>query len=196
MPIYKVVPIDPNAEIEVEKISDIPEWEADLASICKHNKPLEEQAKRETRESVKKHLLPDQRNVHYYDFGPKLTKQMNTIKRKIKSNCPDGEPTLPQHPDWRSYTNIFTASERAEINKADTQREYKRVIALELEEIIPSNPDLLLNKLKEIKQIRRHNLWLLQMINELGEIKVGAYSDTPPYLQTLELVQAKSKQKK
>lgn len=188
MTIYKVIPTNPNAPVIVQAISDIPTWKKDMVSLQKINKPLEEQTKRETRESVKAHPLPDQRYVHYYDFGPKLTKQMHKIKRKIKSKCPDGEPTFPQHPEWLSYINIFTTSERGQINQADLQREYKRVIVLELEDIIPANPDSSIDKLKEITQIRKRNLWLLQMINELGEIKVGACSDNPPYLQTLELI--------
>jgi len=188
MTTYKVVPIDPNVVIEVEKISDIPSWTEDITSIQKLDKPLEEQTKRETRDSVKEYLLPDQRYVHYYDFGPKLTKQMNKIKRQVRSKRPEGETSFPQHPSWRSYINIFTASEQAQINQADHQREHKKVIALELEEIIPANPHSLLDKLKEIKQIRRRNLWMLNLINELGDLEVTATSNKPPYLQTLELI--------
>lgn len=187
MTIYKVIPTNPNAPVIVQAISDIPTWKKDLVSLQKISKPLEEQKQRDTRESVKKNLLPDQRYVHYYDFGPKLTKRMNKIKRKINS-CPDGEPSLPQHPEWRSYITIFTTSERAQINQADQQRAYKKAIALELEEIIQPNPDKLIDKLKENKQMRRRNLWLLQLINDLGQIKVVASSDNPPYLQKLELI--------
>jgi len=188
MTTYKVVPIDPNAIIEVEKISDIPTWTEDMASIQKLDKQLEEQTKRETRESVKEYLLPDQRYVHYYDFGPKLTKQMNKIKRQLKSKCPEGKPPFPQHPSWRSYITIYTSEERSQLAYADRQRECKKVVVLELEEIIPANPDSLLDKLKEIKQIRRRNLWMLNLINELGDLEVTASSNKPPYLQTLELI--------
>jgi len=188
MSTYKVVPIDPNAVIEVEKISDIPSWIGDIASLQKHNQPLEEQRDRETRDSVKKYILPDQRYVHYYDFGPKLIKRMSKIKRGVKSSNIDADPVFTQHPAWRSYITIYTSEERSQLAYADRQREHKKVIALELEEIIPANPHSLLDKLKEIKQIRRRNLWLLKMVNELGEIEIIATSDKQPYLQTLELI--------
>jgi len=187
MTTYKVVPIDPNATIEVEKISDIPSWIGDLASLQKHKQPLEEQRDRETRESVKEYLLPDQRYVHYYDFGPKLTKQMSKIKQGVKSSNTDADPVFPQHPAWRSYITIYTPEERSQLGHTDQQRNFKRVVGLELEEIIPatySTPE----ELKETKQIRRRNLWMLNLINELGEIEIVATGNKPHYLQTLELI--------
>lgn len=193
MPIYNVIPKDPNEAIVVEMISKIPTWLDDVASLKLMDRPIEDQSSRETRESIKAHPLPDYRYVHDFDFGPKVSKIMENLKSKIKSNCPDGEPRFERHPDWRSYVTIYTQEERREIERAERQRSYKKIIVLELEEILIPNVELAIDILKLNKEIRRRNQWLCALVNDLPDLEIINISDDSPYFTTLEVIATKGK---
>jgi len=188
MPIYNVVPKDPNDPVEVEKISDILTWDEDLALVKKLLQPMVDQSYRETRLSVKSHPDKNQRYVHNYEFGFEISKLMENIALRLATDCPDGDPTFESVPDWFSYIKLYTEGERRQIDYAKQQRGYKQAIVLELEELIIPNDDLEICKLKSDNETRRRNRWLVSFVNDFPELEVGATSDQFPYLQTLEVV--------
>jgi len=193
MPIYKVVPIDPNAPVVIPKISDIPTWDSDLALLGQLDKPLDDQGIRDTRESVKQNLRAADQFLHYFVFGPKLQKQMDKIRQQLE-HCPEGKaPALPRYPDWYEYIKTYTADESRMIADAARQRHYKSIITMELESLLKPNPDSLICIAKDNIEIRRCNLWLIDMINQLPGIQVVAKGEAEPFLDMLDIVTSKRK---
>lgn len=193
MPIYKVVPNDPDEPVVVKKISDIPTWNNSLSQLGQLDRSLDEQSKRDTRDSVKEKIRPADRFIHYYDFGPKLQKKMENIKAQLQSSCPNDEPTFTSHPEWFSYIKLYTEEEKMQLEYAARQREYKRIMILELEQLYIPNPYSLISIAEENNELRRSNLWLIDMINQLPDIQVIANGEESPYLDTLEIIAIKRK---
>ena len=64
---------------------------------------------------------------------------------------------------------------------------------MELEGLLKPNPDGLICIAKDNYEIRRCNLWLIDMINQLPEIQVVAKGEEEPFLDMLEIVATKRK---
>ena len=196
MSIYEVVPVDPNAAIVVEKISDIPTWAPDLRSLTKMDRFIENQNRRDTRESIKQYPTHQYQTLHGFEFGPKITKLMSEVTSKLATDCPAGAPTIAPYPDWVGYTKIYTSDERKAIDSANQQKKYKTAMVLELEELIISNPDSPASVQKSNVALLHRNKWLHSHVNDLPDLEIISESDEAPYLSTLEVAATKRKASK
>ena len=188
-PIYKVIPVDLSKPVEIEKISDIKSWSADLGSIKLIDRRFSQQENRETRESVLGHPDKEQRKLHWSEFGIKITNLMEKIRLIVRDECPDDEPDLTNNlPDWLDYNKIYTTEERQAIDQAKRQRVFKEMIMLELEEIMALNVALNNGVFERNQEARRRNLWLIHFINEMvPDLENVSTSDEPPYLTLVEI---------
>jgi len=184
-PIYEVIPVNLNAPVVVEKISDIQTWQDDLKQLAKHDRNLEDQQHRSTRASK----FENHDRLHHFEFTEKLQTVMDKLLVKHSlSDYPSAIPEFSHYADHFEYNKIHTAAEREEVEEAKRQRQYKKVVYLELEELLKADFNESITLRKANSKTRDRNQWLLFTIdNELAELFVCGVQESGKYLTILGL---------
>jgi len=184
-PRYKVIPIDPNAAIEVSEISSIPTWQKDLAQLSKHDRNFEDQRYRNTRRDK----FNGSNSLHNFEFTEKLQTTIDKLLIKhSRTEYPNTAPTFAQYADHFSYNKILTDNEKLQVEAAKRQREYKKVVYLESEGILKIDRNESIDLRKANQKTRHQNSWLLHTIdNELPDLYECEIQDEGDYLTVLGL---------
>jgi len=184
-PKYKVIPIDPHAPIMVEKISDIETWQKDLTQLAKHDRNIGDQQHRSTRADK----FENRDRLHSFEFSDRLQATIDKLLIKHdRAEYSSSKPTFAQYADHFSYNKILTDNEKLQINAAKRQREYKKVVYIEHEELLKPDLNQSIDLRKANQKTRHQNSWLLHTIdNELPDLYECEIQDEGDYLTVLGL---------
>jgi len=182
-PIYKVIPIDPHAPIVVDKISDIETWQKDLAQLAKHDRNIGDQQHRSTRADK----FENRDRLHSFEFSDRLQATIDKLLIKHdRAEYSSSKPTFAQYAGHFSYNKILTDNEKLQVEAAKRQREYKKVVYIEHEELLKPDLNQSMDLRKANQKTRHLNAWLLHTINnELVDLYECGVQESGDYLTIL-----------